>query len=191
WSKDEIITTAFKQHDWGVWAVAFVTAIITAFYMTRAVLLTFFGDYRGTARPHHPPRVMLAPMVVLAALSVVAGFLGPTHLFADWVHFGPVVREPFDYGFAAISFLGVAAGLAMGYRLYSRWQEREPLMRLGRAYTFVERKYLLDELYLHGVVRPIQYPLASDVNRFDRGVIDGAVNGAGVLARGLGSVLRC
>src|SRR5438094_683263 len=106
WSKDEIITTAFKQHDWALWAVAFVTAIITAFYMMRAVLLTFFGEYRGTAQPHESPTVMLAPMVLLAFLSVVAGFLGPTHLFADWVHFGPRVREPFDHGFAAVSIPG-------------------------------------------------------------------------------------
>src|SRR5947208_9100202 len=63
WSKDEIITTAFKQHDWGVWAIAFLTAILTAFYMTRVVLLTFFGRYRGSAQPHESPRMMLAPMV--------------------------------------------------------------------------------------------------------------------------------
>ena len=190
WSKDEIITTAFKQHDWGVWAVSFVTAIITAFYMMRALLLTFFGNYRGTVEPHEAPRVMLAPMVVLAFLSVVAGFLGPTHLFADWVHFGPRIREPFDYGFAAISLVGAAAGLAVGYRLYSRWQEREPLMRLGPAYTFIERKYLLDDLYLRGFVRPIQYPLARDVDTVDRRVVDGAVNGAGVMTRGIGAGLR-
>src|SRR5207302_6409424 len=62
WSKDEIITTAFKRHAWGVWAVSFVTAIITAFYMMRALLLTFFGDYRGAVEPHESPPVMLAPM---------------------------------------------------------------------------------------------------------------------------------
>ena len=45
---------------------------------------------------------MLGPMVALAGLSCIAGFLGPTHLFADWVHFGPRIREPFDYGFAAV-----------------------------------------------------------------------------------------
>ena len=190
WSKDEIITTAFKQHDWGVWAVAFVTAIITAFYMMRAVLLTFYGEYRGTEHPHESPLAMTAPMVLLAGLSVVAGFLGPTHLFADWVHFGPRIREPFDYGFAAISIVGALAGLGVGYRLYSRWRAPEPLLALGPAYTFIERKYLLDDIYLHGVVRPIQYPLARDVDAFDRTVVDGAVNGAGLLARSMGAGLR-
>src|SRR5438093_8089899 len=158
--------------------------------MVRAVLLAFFGEYRGTAQPHESPTVMLAPMILLAFLSVVAGFRGPTHLFADWVHFGPVVREPFDYGFAAISIVGAVAGILVGYRMYLRWRTPDPLSALGPAYAFVERKYLLDDLYLQGIVKPIQYPLAQDVDRFDRRVVDGAVNGAGILARGLGGVLK-
>jgi NADH-quinone oxidoreductase subunit L len=190
WSKDEIITTAFKQHEYALFAVTLVTAILTAFYMTRAVLLTFFGEYRGQAQPHESPTVMLAPMVVLAALSCVVGFLGPTHLFADWVRYGPRVHEPVDWGFAAVSVLGVLAGIAVGYRLYSRWRERDPLMRLGPAYAFVERKYFLDDLYLRGLVRPIQYPAAEAVNSVDRRVVDGTVNGAAVAARGVGGMLR-
>ncbi|MFN2544519.1 MAG: NADH-quinone oxidoreductase subunit L [Actinomycetota bacterium] len=190
WSKDEIITTAFRQHEYGLFVVTLMTAIFTAFYMTRAVLLTFFGDYRGTAHPHESPTVMLAPMVLLAALSVVAGFVGPTHLFADWVRFGARVHEPFDYGFAAVSILGAAAGIAVGYRLYSRWRMRDPLLALGPAYTFIERKYLLDELYLYGIVRPLQYPAARAIDTVDRTVVDGTVNGAGLAARGLGGALR-
>jgi NADH-quinone oxidoreductase subunit L len=190
WSKDEIITTAFKQHSYALFAVMIVTAILTAFYMTRVVLLTFFGDYRGTEHPHESPPVMLAPMVLLAGLSVIAGFLGPTGLFADWVHFGARVHEPFDYGFAAVSILGAVAGIALGYRLYLRWRTPDPLMALGPAYTFVERKYLLDDIYLGGIVRPLQYRAASAVDEIDRKVIDGAVNGAGVAARSLGGVLR-
>jgi NADH-quinone oxidoreductase subunit L len=63
-------------------------------------------------------------------------------------------------------------------------------MVLGPAYTFVERKYYLDDVYMRGLVRPIQYPLARDVDTVDRRVVDGAVNGAGALARGLGAGLR-
>jgi NADH-quinone oxidoreductase subunit L len=190
WSKDEIITTAFRQHDYAIFVVTLVTAVLTAFYMTRAVLLTFFGDYRGTAQPHESPTAMLAPMVLLAGLSIVAGLVGPTGLFAHWVHFGEVVHEPFGYGFAAVSILGAVGGIAMGYRMYIRWRTPDPLTALGPVYTFMERKYLLDDLYLGAVVRPLQYPAAEKVNTFDRRVIDGAVNGAGLAARGLGGVLR-
>src|ERR671914_3035664 len=76
WSKDEIISTAFRTGHYWVWGVALVTAILTAFYMTRVVLLTFYGDYRGHAHAHEMPRVMTGPLVVLAGLSVVTGFLG-------------------------------------------------------------------------------------------------------------------
>ncbi len=55
WSKDEIITEAFKAHHYLIFEAALFTAILTAFYMTRAVLLTFFGEYRGTAHPHESP----------------------------------------------------------------------------------------------------------------------------------------
>src|SRR5439155_20964527 len=123
WSKDEIISTAFKTGHYWVFAATLGTAVLTAFYMTRAVLLTFFGAYRGEGHPRESPAVMTGPMVVLAGLSVIAGFLGPTHLFSDWVHFGTTVWEPVDYGFAAVSLLGAAAGIAVGYRLSGRWRE--------------------------------------------------------------------
>ena len=55
WSKDEIITLAFKDGHYIVWFMAMATAVITAFYMTRAVLLTFFGEYRGHGHPHESP----------------------------------------------------------------------------------------------------------------------------------------
>ncbi|MFL5798717.1 MAG: NADH-quinone oxidoreductase subunit L [Actinomycetota bacterium] len=190
WSKDEIISQAFKSGNYWLFAVTLGTAVLTAFYMTRAVLLTFFGDYRGHVEAHESPLAMAGPMVVLAAMSCVVGFLGPTHLFVDWVHFGAVIHEPVDYGFAAISLLGAAAGVAVGYGLYRRWRDPDPLRNLGPAYTFIERKYYLDDVYERGLVRPIQYPLAGAVDQVDRRVVDGAVNGVGISARGLGGVLR-
>src|SRR5207247_5499146 len=78
WSKDEIISTAFHTGHYAIWAVALLTAIITAFYMTRAVLLTFFGEYRGhavpgetaaeahAASPHESPPAITIPLVILA-----------------------------------------------------------------------------------------------------------------------------
>src|SRR5207247_6963832 len=111
-------------------------------------------------------------------------------LFADWVHFGTVIREPVDYGFAAVSLLGAAAGVLVGLRLYARWRERDPLVRLGPAYTFIQHKYYLDDIYLQGVVRPIQYQASSAADLVDRRVVDGAVNGVGNSARFAGGVLR-
>jgi NADH-quinone oxidoreductase subunit L len=191
WSKDEIISEAFKTGHYPIFVAALVTAILTAFYMTRAVLLTFFGEYRGhgehAAHPHESPPAMTVPLMILAGLSVVAGAaFGPTGLFHDWVHVGEAAQKPVDYGFAAVSILGALAGVAVGYRLYSRWRERDPIRRLGPAYTVLEHKYYLDDLYLGGVVRPIQYRLSAAVYWTNQKILDGAVNGAAWLTRKLG-----
>jgi NADH-quinone oxidoreductase subunit L len=192
WSKDEIISTAFKEGHYVLWAVALVTAVITAFYMMRAVLLTFFGDYRGRAHPHESPPTMTAPLVLLAILSATLGFIGAPQLnavFADWVHLGELAHEPFEYGFAAISLVGAGLGLLLGYGVYNRWRTPDPLRALGPAYQLLERKYYLDDIYLRGVVRPVQYPIARGVDWFNTHVIDGAVNGAAAATRGLGKVV--
>jgi NADH-quinone oxidoreductase subunit L len=190
WSKDEIISTAWRTGHYAIWLVALITAILTAFYMTRAVLLTFFGEYRGTAHPHESPPAMTGPLVILAGLSCVAGFLGAPQLnavFADWVHFGAGVHhEPFQYGFAAVSILGALGGIAVGYGLYARWRERDPLRRLGPAYVLLENKYYLDDLYMKGVVRPVQYRLSAAVYWTNQKILDGGVNGAAWLTRKLG-----
>jgi NADH-quinone oxidoreductase subunit L len=193
WSKDEIISTAFKEGHVLLWAVTLLTAVITAFYMTRAVLLTFFGAYRGQGHPHESPGVMTAPLVLLAALSAGAGLLGAPQLnavFANWVHFGAVSHsEPFEYGFAAISILGAAAGLALGFRVYSRWRVPDPLRALGPAYTLLDRKYYLDEIYMRGVVWPVQYKLSAAVDWFNTAVLDGIVHTFAKAALALGRVV--
>jgi NADH-quinone oxidoreductase subunit L len=194
WSKDEIISTAWHTGHYAIWAVALLTAVLTAFYMTRAVLLTFFGEYRGDARPHESPVAITGPLTVLAIGSVVVGFLNATafhiHLFTDWVHLGPVVEsEPFNYGFAGVSILGAAAGVAVGYGLYARWREREPLRALGPGYALLEQKYFLDTIYMRGIIRPIQYPIARAVYWTNQRILDGTVNAAAWLTRGLGGVV--
>jgi NADH-quinone oxidoreductase subunit L len=200
WSKDEIISTAFHTGHYAIWAVALITAILTAFYMTRAVLLTFFGEYRGhggsaeeahAAQPHESPAAITVPLMVLAVGAIGAGLLnaGPlgVHLFGEWVHIGePFKAEPFSYGFAAVSILGALAGIAVGYRLYARWRARDPLRHLGGAYTVLERKYYLDDIYMRGIIRPIQYPVAAAVNWTNTYILDGIVNGTAWLVRKLG-----
>ena len=98
WSKDEILLKAFQSNR-AYWLVGVITAFITSFYMFRLLFMTFFGDYRGaevdahgnvsTARdahgqdshghgglPHESPMVMLVPLMILAVLSLIGGFVG-------------------------------------------------------------------------------------------------------------------
>jgi NADH-quinone oxidoreductase subunit L len=189
WSKDEIISTAFHQGKYALWAVAALTAILTAFYMTRAVLLTFYGEYRGHGHPHESPPSITGPLVVLAALACVAGFFNATafdiHRFGDLVLPGSE-HEPFNYGFAALSIVGAGLGIVAGYGLYARWRDREPLRALGPGYVLLENKFYLDDLYWYGIVRPTRDTVSVAVNWFNQHVIDAVVNGAGWLARRIG-----
>jgi NADH-quinone oxidoreductase subunit L len=181
WSKDEIIATAWSTHHYAIWAVAYLTAILTAFYMTRAVLLTFFGEYRGHGHPHESPVAVTGPLVVLGGASVAVGFLNATafhiNLFSEWVHLGTLFSpERFNYELAGLSLLAAIVGILVGYRLYSTYRDRDPLMALGGFYTLLERKYYLDDVYLRGIIRPIQYPIAAAAYWTDQHVLDGIVN---------------
>jgi len=119
-SKDEILWRAFSSEhgSWGFWAVGLFTAFLTAFYMFRLWFLTFFGEYRGASahdehagreqhthgdehahhgHAHESPPVMLAPLVVLAVLSVVGGWIGIPAVMGGGNHFekwlAPVVES--------------------------------------------------------------------------------------------------
>ena len=180
WSKDEIITAAWRSGHHVLWACAIITAFLTAFYMTRALLLTFYGEYRGEAHAHESPRVMTGPLIVLAGLSAVVGFLGAPQLgavFGEWVHLPEGVEsEPFNYGMALMSMLGVGLGIAVGYRLYAIWREREPLLALGPTYKILSSKYYIDDFYMKYLVKPIQRRLSAAVDVFNRRVLDGIVH---------------
>ncbi len=194
WSKDDIITAAWRSGHTLVWACALVTAVLTAFYMTRALLLTFFGEYRGEAHPHESPRVMTWPLAVLAGLSAVVGFLGAPQLgavFAEWVHHPEgVEHEPFHYLMALVSIVGVGLGIAIGYRFYSTWREREPPLALGPVHRILVNKYYMDDFYMKFVVKPVQRDLSAGVNLFNRYVLDGIVHAFAYLARGLARLVE-
>jgi NADH-quinone oxidoreductase subunit L len=191
WSKDEIIADAFRHEHYLVWTVAIVTALLTAFYMARAVWLTFGGQYRGQGHPHESPRIMTVPLVILAGLSMVVGFFGAPFVdggFRELVHFGEEAEVAgFDFALAALSVGLALVGILAGTALYRRFRERDPLTRLGPAYTFLQRKYYLDDVYLKGIVRPIQYPIARFVNWTNTYVLDGLVNGFAWLTRRFGA----
>ncbi|MGH2724040.1 MAG: NADH-quinone oxidoreductase subunit L [Actinomycetota bacterium] len=186
WSKDEIIAEAFLTAQYGVWVIAGLTALLTAFYMTRAIALTFFGEYRGHGHPHESGPVMTVPLVTLAGLAAVAGFFGAPFVdggFRGLVHFGEEVHAAeFSLGLAGLSVLLGVVGIAVGWALYRWYRERDPLRRLGPLYRFIDRKYFLDDIYLRGIVRPIQYGIAAAVDWSNRYILDGVVNGFGKLA---------
>ncbi len=190
WSKDELLVVANEGGHDVMFVVLLLTALLTAFYMTRAVLMTFFGEFRGHGEPHEGPRTMTGVLVALATVTVFVGLLGAPQLgavFGQWVFFHEIEEALFVPWIAVASTLAALIGIAVGYRLYNSYRERDPLRSLGRAYTLVSNKYYLDDIYWKGVVRPVRDDLSAGVYWNDRRIIDGVVNGAAAFAKTLGN----
>ena len=197
WSKDEILTEAYRfgtgtAHGSAsvaliVYFVGIVTAFLTAFYMSRAVHLTFEGEYRGHGHPHESPPAMTVPLVILAALSVVAGFAGIPGWqsgFGAWVGIGGETHVPSASIPLILISIGVAVGgILIGRRLYLPAPEREPLERLGFFYRLLQRKYYLDDFYGAAIVRPIRDVVSKAMYWINQNVLDGLVNGAAAASR--------
>jgi NADH:ubiquinone oxidoreductase subunit 5 (subunit L)/multisubunit Na+/H+ antiporter MnhA subunit len=148
--------------------------------MSRAVLMTFYGEYRGHGEPHEAPRSMTGVLVALASVTVVAGLVGSPQLgavFGKWVYFQELEEALFVPWVAVLSTLAALGGILIGYALYRDYQARDPLRSLGGAYTLVANKFYIDDIYWKGIVRPIRDDVSSGVYWNDRHVIDGVVNG--------------
>jgi NADH-quinone oxidoreductase subunit L len=219
WSKDEILWKAYQVSP-VYWAIGVVTAFITSFYMFRLLYMTFFGDYRGAAveahgshgpdhghdahghgAPHESPMVMLAPLMVLAVLSLVGGLVGWGNHFEHFL--APVfgAEEPAaeaasrmtEYLLMGISVLAAFSGWGLAYLLYYARPELPQKIAdsLGSFYQAVVHKYYIDELYAAVFVKPLidgsTRILWQDV---DRKIIDAAVNDAGDGARHVSDEVR-
>jgi NADH-quinone oxidoreductase subunit L len=198
WSKDEILLGAGKNGYTVFMIVGLVGAFMTAAYMTRCVYLTFFGEYRGHGHPHESPAPITIPLIVLAAMSIITGFLN-SPMSGEWlgklleneVFFtAGVAHHDFSVPDAAISTLVVLAALALGYVLFFQGKlpkgvtEKNKPARAG--YTFLVNKYYLDDLWTGGVVGSIKGPIARGAYWINQHVLDGVVNGVGNGARRTG-----
>jgi NADH-quinone oxidoreductase subunit L len=193
WSKDELLVVAQEEHVTWLFVVFLVTAVITAFYTIRMVLLTFFGDYKGQAHPHESPRTMTGPLVALAAATLGVGLLGSPQLgavFGKWVFYDAIHEAVFVPWIALLSTAGALLGLAAGWALYKERKEQDPLQApMGPLWNVLEHRYYIDAFYMRAIVYPVRDTWSAAVNWFNQTVIDGVVNGAALLARALGQVV--
>jgi len=188
-SKDAILLAAHAHAPWMFW-VGVATAAMTAFYVFRAIFLCFFGTYRGDAHPHESPLVMTLPLGVLALLSLAGGYFNVPHYLAPL--FGGE-HAPHDETLVYASVAAGLAGIGLAWLCYVAapgLPERFSQM-LGGLYRLVYNKYYVDEMYDAVIVHPIR-----DGSRallwgvVDARLVDGAVNGAGALAKAVGAGLR-
>jgi NADH-quinone oxidoreductase subunit L len=190
-SKDAILFAAIHGHEWIYW-VGVVTAGMTAFYVFRALFMTFYGQYRGNAHPHESPPVMYIPLIILAVLSLVGGFLFKVPEFLAEVI--PSVKEfPEDFGHMAIASGAGIIGIALAYLMYvaAPGLPDSIVGRIKGLYALVYNKYFVDEIYDATIVKPVVNGSRVVLWRgADVGLIDGIVNGMGTLARRIGGGLR-
>jgi NADH-quinone oxidoreductase subunit L len=200
WSKDEILATLqFEGYVAFMW-VAIAGAFVTAFYMTRAVALTFFGDYKGHAEPHEAPRVMTGPLVGLAIPSILFGLLNIPGVswpgignFTDWlgireVAMGDHHAEAIDFALAGIGLGAALLGIALGWMIWGK--DRDTQVARDRfnvpvLYPLLRRKYYIDDAAL-GLVWATSNPLARFVDWTNTYIIDGIVNAVGGATKLLG-----
>jgi len=212
WSKDEILATALTSQPVLFW-LAMITVFLTAFYMFRAIFMTFHGEYRGGAtddgkdhhHTHESPWVMVGPLVFLAILAIVAGWWNVSGSFSTF--FGNEVEA--GQGFMSVfkvfthtvngvplplvSLVVALSGIFSAYAVYlKKWITAESIGKMfGPLYRLVYRKYFFDELYENIIVKLVLIKgLFTGFQLFDSKGIDGAVNGAGEIITGGGKAIR-
>jgi NADH-quinone oxidoreductase subunit L len=198
-SKEQILGAAFSKPDdslaLAVWVFGFITALITGFYTGRMWWMSFAGKpspERPVEHPHEAPPVMLIPVVILAILATIGGFIqtralgfGP-HLVDDFLK-SAVGKQPWEGGVAEViatfATMILAALLFLGaYRIYIQQAWKPWSALVPWAQRLLERKYYFDELYDAIFVRTMDWLARVGLRYIEEPIIDGAVVGTGELA---------
>ena len=183
WSKDEILTEASALNPAVYWLLL-LAAFLTALYMGRQILMVFFGESRSEPVAHatESPAIMTVPLVILAGLSVVGGFINfpSVNTFTHWLANtfsavaegtagGEAAPAGFNFVIATVSTILAVGGLLLAWYLYmNRVHEMRRLPQnqraddplrpiLGPVFTLLENKYWVDEFYGYIVVKPYEW----------------------------------
>src|ERR1039457_582326 len=237
-SKDQILWSAWSGGYHVLWLIGIITAGMTSFYMFRLWFLTFFGEYRGSnpetaahghdadashgghGTPHESPMVMIVPLMILAVLSFVGGWVGVPSILGGSDHFdrflAPVFRNQapvemklevvskeelaaqHEEGSTELLFMGISVGAAAlgflgAWYLYHKRTDLPARMAAaaGGLYTFVLDKYKVDEFYGAAVIRPIVLASTNILWKgIDATLIDGAVDEGAAGARDISDGMR-
>jgi NADH-quinone oxidoreductase subunit L len=199
-SKDEILANAFEKNPI-LWCVGVLGALMTAFYMFRLYAMTFLGKFRGTEKQQHhlheSPIAITFPLIVLAILSIIGGWIGIPSIFMKGGHRLEEFLQPIfaaskvltppehkhgldhntEWMLMAISVLGALIALVFAWIKFSKYQKTDvEATGIGKV---LENKWYVDELYDTVIVKPIQSIATFFNNIFEHKIIDGLVNGVG------------
>jgi NADH-quinone oxidoreductase subunit L len=207
WSKDEILLYVYANNR-GLYVVGLITALLTAYYMTRQVIMVFYGEAKwkdhahdhgahGDFEPHESPKIMLFPLIVLAGLSVVGGamqlpFSKKLHFLEHWL--APVVEESEanisktwayenKYVLLVIAILIAATGIAAAFAVYGKKKVKALEPRV------LEQAWFYDA----GAAKLVGGPGRAAFNAVawaDSRIVDGAVNGTATIVRNVAGQVR-
>jgi NADH-quinone oxidoreductase subunit L len=209
-SKEEILGAAWSSHQYAIYALGILTALMTAFYMFRAYFLTFRGTPRYNTHSHHAhesPFVMTIPLMVLAVFSIIAGWVGIATHSGSWIHnfLNPVFTVPGmehaaeggHSGAEAYLLMGIAiaaalVGIGIAWLVYLQDIKRSDRLatQFAGLHKVLANKYYVDEFYDAVFVNPIKNVSIALWRGFDTVVIDGTVNGIGWFVGIIGQLLR-
>ena len=214
-SKDEILWKTWSAAGLGsfskvLWAIGAITALLTAIYMTRLMVMTFWGEERFHAehdKPHESPWIMTVPLIVLAILSTIGGFIGVPYALANRdinviehtlepvVAHAPGIAatdQTDEHGsevneerlLTVVSVVIALLGIGLGWVLF----RRRPLLEMPRI---LENKYYVDEIYDAALIHPIETASREGLWKIvDVGVIDGLLHSIGEAVTELGRLGR-
>ncbi|MGC1969508.1 MAG: NADH-quinone oxidoreductase subunit L, partial [Candidatus Acidiferrales bacterium] len=222
-SKDEILDAARSAPHASLllWLLGLLGAGLTSFYMFRLIFLTFFGKPRYDAHKvhvHESPHSMTVPLILLAILSTIGGWVAAPHLIGGPDHFKNFL-DPVFTAYAPASAIAnegpaeasesagimllhaltgwpviiALLGLLIAWWFYIKSPDtpRKLAQSLRGPYTLILHKYYVDELYNAAIIQPLLW-ISTNVlwHVIDEGVIDGTVNGTARVARESGAQLR-
>jgi NADH-quinone oxidoreductase subunit L len=206
WSKGDVLDNVYAHYK-PLWALGLLTAILTAYYMTRLEVLAFTGDPRWDEvgpngepahhTPHESPWVMRLPLVILAIAAFSAGLLDLPWIhhdsFEGWLSpvfsgslFNDHLHSGGEWALALTDFAAAVIGLIVGYALWRGTQVDKPKLEP----QFLQRVWYWDDFYDAIIGRPSQKLATFLAWVVDARFIDGAVNGAASLVRSTGSATR-
>src|SRR5713101_334533 len=215
-SKDSILLNAYQSEHSGriLYAFGLLTALLTSFYMFRLIFLTFYGKPRYDEKkvhPHESPKSMLAPLVILALLSIIGGWVAAPAFWGAPDYFAKFLEPVFAQGsagnaeaaeatahaletpLAIVAVITALLGFAIAFWLYLRQPGKpEQLAKSMRgAYNTLLHKYYVDEIYAALIVKPLLW-ISTNVlwQAVDVRTIDATVNGIAEGATDLGDGVR-
>lgn len=198
-SKDQMLAEIF-QHNKLLFILALIASLMTTFYMFRLLFLTFYGEFRGNTiqknHVHESPKSMTAPLIILAVLSVVGGFIGFPHKLGNVFHIhhwldhylsgvlvmnSPEITLNTELGLMAMTIVLILIVIGIAWKLFiaKRQIPENDEAPLPLLKEIIYHKYYVDEIYEAIIIKPLDRISKLTYSFIERSGIDALVNGIG------------